>query len=180
MEESKVLEAALKSCQLLELSLRDSIKEVQRLNLRYNIDWFVNNYEVYVANIWTQYQSLNENQTPPALTQKHKLSFIKTRSGKCHRGNGVKSHKSSNTAATLALNTRSSNELVGSNRRINYKFLKIKRGMEASLVQLQHAIDIANRQKNFMHLNVSGRDTKVRVCYHWRRYVRASQRGRIT
>lgn len=141
MEESKVLEAAIKSCKLLECSLNKSIKAVRRLNIRYNVDWLILNYNSYIANIWSQYNC--------------KMDLAKNKP--------TKSRKSTNN---LNLSTRSSQELFGDNRKINFKFIKIKRGMEAMMLQLQRTIDIANRQRNYIHFNFSGYDTKARICCH--------------
>ncbi|KNC31112.1 hypothetical protein FF38_06658 [Lucilia cuprina] len=144
MEECKVLDTAIKSCKLLERSLHHSISEVRRLNIRYNVDWLIQNYNAYIANIWTQYHC--------------KMDLPKLKN---------KSTKSRKTAKNnLNLTTRSSQELCGNNRKINYKFIKIKRGMEAMMLQLQRTIEIANRQRNFIHFSFGSQDSKTRICCH--------------
>lgn len=141
MEESRVLESAIKTCKLLEKSLRRSISEVRRLNIRYNVDWIIQNYSTYMANIWSHL----DKPLP-----KHKP---------------MKSCKALNN---LNLTIRSSQELWGKNRKINFKFIKIKRGIEAMMLQLQHAIEIANRQRNFIHFNYmsNGSATRTHLCCH--------------
>ncbi|XP_065356019.1 uncharacterized protein LOC135950401 [Calliphora vicina] len=144
MEESRVLESAIKSCKLLERSLNRSINEVRRLNIRYNVDWLIENYNSYIANIWSQYHC------------KKDVTNLKSKA--------TKSRKS--TKNNLNLSSRSSQELCGNNRKINYKFIKIKRGMEAMMLQLQRTIEIANRQRNFIHFNFNGHDSQTRICCH--------------
>lgn len=150
MDETKVLEKALKNCENLEKSLYESIKLVRRLNIRYNSDWLLKNYTNYMANIWVQYRCSSpvKRHLPAAAGQHTKPAKLKT-----------------SNAATV-LGPRSSLELCGSNRKINYKFIKIKRSMEAAMLQIQRAIDIANRQRNYVHLNENGRDGRGRLCCH--------------
>ena len=141
MEESRVLESAIKTCKLLEKSLRRSITEVRRLNIRYNVDWIIQNYSTYMANIWSHLEKPMPKTKPVKLCK---------------------------TPNNLNLTMRSSQEMFGKNRKINFKFIKIKRGIEAMVLQLQHAIDIANRQRNFIHFNYAsnGPAPRTLLCCH--------------
>lgn len=125
-------------------SIDRSINEVRRLNIRYNVDWLLQNYSAYIANIWSQYH---------CKIDKTSLKSKAIKSGKSTKNN-------------FNLSTRSSQELCGNNRKINYKFIKIKRGMEAMMLQLQRTIEIANRQRNLIHFNFNGHDLKTRICCH--------------
>lgn len=142
MNEMKMYDCAIKNCQRIEKSIYTSIKIIRRLNIRYNADWILANYVSYVAGIFTSYRCRNVDVR--SLTKKQRqaqqLSF------------------------NSSLSCRSSHELCGSNRKINYKLLKIKRNMEGLVLQINRAIDIGNRQKGYVHATL--RDGKRRICCH--------------
>lgn len=161
MDETKVLEAALQNCHHLERSIYESIRLVRRLNIRYNSDWLLKNYKNYMANIWSQYQCTS--QVPETTRSATSVRSMPVRTRCANAARTLLPKKSSH----VALSARSSHELCGISRQINYKFIKIKRSMETLIHQIQHAIEISNRQRNFVHLNVNARDSRTRICCHW-------------
>lgn len=162
MDETKVLEAALQNCHHLERSIYESIRLVRRLNIRYNSDWLLKNYKNYMANIWSQYQCTSKvPETARSATSVRSMP-VRTSSANANAAHTLLPKKSSH----VTLSARSSHELCGISRQINYKFIKIKRSMEALIHQIQHAIEISNRQRNFVHLNVNARDNRTRICCH--------------
>uniref|UniRef100_A0A1A9ZJ63 Uncharacterized protein n=1 Tax=Glossina pallidipes TaxID=7398 RepID=A0A1A9ZJ63_GLOPL len=147
MEETKVLETALKNCQLLETTLQDTIEIVRRLNIRYNVDYFLKNYNNYIANIWDQYQSKLKKETPIKDTEESSLPSSPS-------SLSLQSYRRVNHPSLAG---RSASELMGNSVRINYTFIKIKRSMETVLLEIHRAIDIANRQRNYTHFNINDR-----------------------
>ncbi|CAD7000399.1 unnamed protein product [Ceratitis capitata] len=165
MDETKVLEAALQNCQHLERSIYESIRLVRRLNIRYNSDWLLKNYKKYMANIWSQYQC-KMPETTRSVTSVRSIPISSSNSSIAAASAHKQLRKRSSHVVMVLSGARSSHELCGINRQINYKFIKIKRSMETLIHQIQHAIEIANRQRNFVHLNVNARDSRTRVCCH--------------
>lgn len=159
MEEAIVLENALKSCEYLQSTLKDSLKTVRRLNLRYNLDWFVKNYNTYIGSIWEQYKikfNVNSKLVDSHIDTANSDEPSKSNTSPLHN---IRLYGKS-------LSARSSSELLGGNAKINYKFIRIKRSLETVLLQIQRAIDIANRQRNYMHLNQNVNQSKSHICCH--------------
>ncbi|KAL9929004.1 uncharacterized protein ACN427_009061 isoform 1-T1 [Glossina fuscipes fuscipes] len=154
MEETKVLETALRNCQLLETTLQDTIEIVRRLNIRYNVDYFLKNYNNYIANIWNQYQCKLKKETPIKNIEETSLPSSPS-------SISLKSYRRVNHPSLAG---RSASELMGNSVRINYTFIKIKRSMETVLLEIHRAIDIANRQRNYTHFNINDRENYI--CCH--------------
>lgn len=182
MEEAKILEIALKNCYLLEEMLKESIQTVRKLNVRYNIDWLVHNYSDYVNSIMEHYESDYESPKVDILSSKDCWSSTRrsidcmstvseiTSKSRRHTFSDVISTSSKTSAITTTTLSRVYrdkffySDFDQSRNKINFSVIKIKRNLETILMQLQRAIDIANRQSKFTHH--SYRKGKEFICCH--------------
>lgn len=169
MEEAKILEIALKNCHLLEQMLQDSLRTVRRLNVRYNIDWLVLNYKSYVNSIWEHYENMDQQGDHANLGNEGKQSLTRgsigclstlseiTTETRRHTVSGALRSSTGDNASSASCVCRvhrdklSLNDLDQNRNKLNYNVIKIKRSLETILMQLQRAIDTANRQSNYLH-----------------------------
>ncbi|KAH8259767.1 hypothetical protein KR026_010068, partial [Drosophila bipectinata] len=145
--EVKKIDEALRICNSMESEIEDCLKNVEEMNETYNAP---GRYSIDMEVFRKDYpRALSPAVTTPEVQSMQSVSLEK------------------DTVGETVNEARTAQELDESYVEVRYKFIKLKRELEATVAHCQRVVDHSVRQKKVTHIMLWGSEnSKTRVCHH--------------